>query len=74
MDVSIAMAHLILAARAEGLGTRWIEDFQNNAVKNVLDLPKDENVIAVTPFGYPDKGIFSEVTNRKPLGKIIQEV
>ena len=33
VDVSIAFTHLILAARAEGLGTCWIGDFENEKVK-----------------------------------------
>ena len=74
MDVSIAFTHLILAARAEGLGTCWIGAFSNNQVKASMNLPDDENVVAVTPIGYPDKGVFSENTNRKPLDEITEWV
>ncbi len=74
MDVSIAFTQLILAARAEGLGTCWIGDFQNSEVKKALGLPGDENVVAVTPLGYPDKGGFTENTSRKPLEEIVEEV
>jgi len=74
MDVGIAFTHLILAARAEGLGTCWIGDFQNTEVKKVLGLPDDEDVVAVTPLGYPDKGGFTEKTSRKPLEEIVEEV
>lgn len=34
VDVSIAMTHLILAARAEGLGTCWIGAFDNDVSRN----------------------------------------
>ncbi len=74
MDVSIAFTQLILAARAEGLGTCWIGAFQNRDVKKILGLPDDENVVAVTPIGYPDKGGFTENTTRKPLEEIVEEV
>ena len=74
MDVGIAFTHLILAARAEGLGTCWIGDFQNSEVKKVLGLPGDEDVVAVTPLGYPDKGGFTPNTTRKPLEEIVEEV
>ena len=73
MDISIAFTHLILAARAEGLGTCWIGDFQSSEVKKILGLPDDENVVAVTPLGYPDKGGFTESTSRKPLEEIVEE-
>jgi len=74
MDISIAFTHLILAARAEGLGTCWIGDFQNSEVKKILGLPDDENVVAVTPLGYPDKGGFTPNTSRKPLEELVEEV
>jgi len=63
----------MLAARAEGLGTCWIGDFQNTEVKKTLGLPGDENVVAVTPLGFPDKGGFTEKTSRKPLEEIVEE-
>ena len=72
MDVSIAFTQLILAARAEGLGTCWIGAFSNDEVNAAMGLPDDENVVAVTPIGYPDKGVFSENTSRKPLEEITE--
>ncbi len=74
MDVSIAFTQLILAARAEGLGTCWIGDFSNDGVKKEMGLPDDEYVVAVTPIGYPDKGVFSENTKRKSLEEITEWV
>ncbi len=74
MDVSIAFTQLILAARAEGLGTCWIGAFSNDKVKEAIGLPDDENVVAVTPIGYPDKGVFSENTSRKSLEEITEWV
>lgn len=74
MDVSIAFTHLILAARAEGLGTCWIGDFSNKGIKTVMRLPQEENVVAVTPIGYPDKGGFNENTKRKTMEEIIEWV
>lgn len=71
MDVSIAMTHLILAARAEGLGTCWIGSFNNDEVKKLLDIPKDVNVVAITPLGYPKEEGFTEPESRKPLKEII---
>ena len=73
MDVGIAFTHLILAARAEGLGTCWIGDFQNKEVKEILGLPDDIDVVAVTPLGYPDRESFTKETSRKPLEEIVEE-
>ena len=74
MDVSIAFTQLILAARAEGLGTCWIGAFSNDKVKAAMGLPDEENVVAITPIGYPDKGVFSENTSRKNLEEITEWV
>ena len=74
MDVSIAFTQLLLAARAEGLGTCWIGDFSNDKVKKALGLPEEEYVVAVTPIGYPDKGVFSENTKRKSLEEIMERM
>jgi nitroreductase len=55
LDVAIAFTHLILAARAEGLGTCWIGAFDNNEIKNLLKVPSDHEIVAATPLGYPSK-------------------
>jgi len=70
VDVSIAFTHMILAARAEGLGTCWIGAFDNDEAKEILDIPEDVNVVAVTPLGYPKGDGFAETGPRKPLTEI----
>lgn len=72
VDVSIAFTHLILAARAEGLGTCWIGSFDNDEIKRILNIPEDVNVVAITPLGYPKSSdIFVEASSRKSLEEII---
>lgn len=71
VDVSIAFTHLILAARAEGLGTCWIGSFSNEEVKKILGIPKDVNVVAITPLGYPKGKGFREPGPRKSLQEIV---
>ena len=70
VDVSIAFTHLILAARAEGLGTCWLGDFENIGVKNLLSIPDDWDVVAVTPIGYPKGEAFNETDRRKQIFEI----
>jgi len=73
VDVSIAFTHLILAARAEGLGTCWIGDFENRKVKELFDVPDDFDVVAVTPLGYPDGDAFKETDTRKPFEDVVSK-
>jgi len=72
MDVTIAFTHLILAARAEGLGTCWIGAFDNDQVKEVLGVPSGWNVAALAPLGYPAEGenAFREPIGRKPFDEV----
>ena len=53
VDVAIALDHLTLAAAAEGLGTCWIGAFEQARVKDLLGIPADATVVAMTPVGYP---------------------
>ncbi len=71
VDVAIAFTHLVLAARAEGLGTCWIGAFNNEAIKEVLNIPEDYNVVAITPLGYPENHEFTETDRRKPISEIL---
>jgi len=73
VDVSIAFTHLILAARAEGLGTCWIGAFNNSEVKKILGVSEDYNVVAVTPLGYPKGQPFTEPKGRKAQQKSHQQ-
>jgi nitroreductase len=71
VDVTIAVDHLTLAARAEGLGTCWIASFSNEAVKKVLSIPDEIQVVTLTPLGYPAGPAFREPGSRKRLEEII---
>jgi len=62
---------LILAARAEGLGTCWIGAFKNDEIKKLLEIPDEYEVVAVTPLGYPSEDVFAEPRNRKNLDEIV---
>ena len=53
VDISIVMDHVILAAANEGLGSCWICDFNEPRLKEILGIPPDVRVIAMTPLGFP---------------------
>jgi len=71
VDVSIAVDHFTLAARAEGLGTCWIGLFNNEEIKKLLQIPEDVNVVAVIPIGYPHGKAFKDPGSRKKMSEII---
>jgi nitroreductase len=72
VDVAIAVDHLTLAARDEGLGTCWIGAFDHDRVRALLGVPKQVHVVAITPLGCPKApDAFRPPTGRKPLDEIV---
>ncbi|MEW6685544.1 MAG: nitroreductase family protein [Candidatus Edwardsbacteria bacterium] len=69
IDLAIVFEHLMLAAVAEGLGTCWIGSFKEKEVKQLLNVPEDVRVVALTPLGYP--AVIPEPRPRKPLSEIV---
>jgi nitroreductase len=70
VDFGICFEHLILAATAEGLATCWIGFFNENKIKEILEIPNKYRVMGLTPLGYSTKEK-EIVSDRKPLSKIV---
>ena len=65
VDVAISMQQLVLTATDLGLGTCWIGAFDEKKVKQLLGIPKEIRVVALTPVGYPaKKTVRSKVTSK----------
>ena len=73
IDISIVFDHLMLQAAEEGLGTCWIGAFDENKIKEILNIPSNVKVIGLTPLGYPSGGEFKpgKHLERKPLSEIV---
>ena len=69
IDASIALDHVTLAAHSLGLGTCWVAWFKEEKVKDILGIPEDVRVVALTPLGYPDES--PERPSRKNLEELI---
>jgi len=54
-DVSASIQNLMLVATAKGLGTCWVGGFDENKVKEILNLPNHLRPIVILPVGYPDE-------------------
>jgi nitroreductase len=69
VDLAIAMDHIILAAANEGLGTCWIGAFTEKDVREILNVPDEVKVMALTPIGYP--AVRGQDRGRKELKEIV---
>ena len=70
VDLAIVMDHIILAAADEGLGTCWICNFDERRAKEILGIPRDVRVIAMTPLGFP--AVEPRPFVRKPLEELLR--
>jgi nitroreductase len=72
VDMGIAIDHMALAARNEGLGTCWIGAFDDQPVKKLLGIPADHDVVMMLPIGYPvSPDLFTATTERLPLEQVV---
>jgi len=55
LNAAIAIDHITLRAVDLGLGTCWIMMFDQEKVKQILELGDNYNVVALIPLGYPDQ-------------------
>ncbi|MEL1135427.1 nitroreductase family protein [Desulfitobacterium sp. THU1] len=67
LDAGLAMEHLILAAAEQGLGTCWQGLFSEEKVREILKVPENVRVLAMTPLGYP-----AEERNPRPRKELSQ--
>ncbi len=52
-DTGLAMQSLCLAAHELGLGTVVVGMFDHKKAEEILDIPENIEVVAMTPLGYP---------------------
>ena len=69
IDCSIAMSFMLLQAEEEGLGMCWLGHFYEDKVKEILNIPDDYIVVAVSPLGYADEDPAPKP--RKAAGEVI---
>ena len=54
-NVAIAIEHIVLKAVEIGLGTCWVRWYEDEKVKEILDIPDNIEVMALLPVGIPDE-------------------
>ena len=72
MDVAIALEHMVLTAQELGIGSCWIGWFSEKRVREILEIPKDQEVIALLTLGYPKEGHIPYHKGRKSKGEIMK--
>jgi len=68
-DLAIALDHLSLAARAEGLGTCWMIAFDEVEIQHILSIPDEVRAPIIMTLGYPTE--WPDPRPRKPLGDLV---
>jgi nitroreductase len=71
MDVSIALEHMVLTAWELGIGSCWIGWFDERKVKQLLNIPKDREIIAMLTLGYPREKRLASPKHRKAMEEIL---
>lgn len=67
-DTAAAIQNILLCATDLGIGTCWCGAFNESAVTEILNLPKDMRPVAIIPLGY------ASVDNPKPKRIPINEI
>ncbi len=68
MDLGIVAAHIILAAKAEGLGSCILGWFNENAMRELLSIPQNKRVWLDIVIGYSAQPVRPK--KRKPINEI----
>ncbi len=69
-DATIAAAYVQLAAVAEGLGSTWVGNFDEAAVRTALDLDPALTPVALLSIGYPAE--LPEPTPRRTMDEVVE--
>lgn len=72
IDMGIGLEHLVLKATELGLGTCWIGWFNEEKVKEILNIPPYVRVHVMITLGYPaDPADMTGPHKRKPLERLL---
>jgi nitroreductase len=69
MDCAIAMSFMRLQAIEEGLQGCWLGWYHPEKIREILNIPPEYVVVAVTPIGYPAKE--GTRSYKKPMDEVV---
>ena len=70
-DTAAAIQNILLTACSLGLGSCWIGKFKEDAVRKVINAPKEMRPVALIPVGYPNEA--PAARSRRPLSEIMHK-
>lgn len=70
-DTAAAIQNIMLTACSLGLGSCWIGAFKEDAVRKVINAPKNMRPVALIPVGYPNE--LPNARPRRPIGEIMHK-
>lgn len=72
-DVTIIADYFILAAEEVGLGSCYIAAFDKEIAEQAIDLGENEEILLMTPLGYPKDGVTRE-RKREDIKDIVRYI
>lgn len=73
IDGARASQSMMLAAWEAGVGSNWVGNVNTEHIKGLLNVPHDQMVLNVIPFGYPTKKLGQGKKRRKPLAEVAHD-
>ena len=70
-DASRAIQSMMLTAWDEGIGSNWVGFHGLDAIKPLLAIPAELDVLAIVPFGYPAQAVGKGQKERKPFANVV---
>ena len=70
IDVTIALQNMVVAATVQGIGSCWMGAFDENKLRNALELPADTRIVGAIAFGFPAEN--PKQPPKKALDEILQ--
>lgn len=70
-DTSRAIQSMMLTAWEAGVGSNFVGFHGLDAVRPLLGIPDDVDVVGIIPFGYPAKPVGKGKKRRKPIGEVV---
>jgi len=70
IDGTRAVQDMMLVAWEAGIGSNWVGNVNSAPIRELLNIPQDQTILTIIPFGYPAKAVGAGIKNRKPLSEV----